>query len=43
MILGCVGNNKTAGDGTDQGSCNVGEFCTASGTCLGTYYGHNEW
>ena len=40
--LGCVGNDNTAGDGTDRGSCYIGELCTAAGTCLGTYFGHNE-
>ena len=42
MLLGCLGNDKMAGDGTDKGSCNGGELCTAAGTCLGTYYRHNE-
>ena len=36
FLSGCVGDDGAQGDGTDQGSCDANQLCTAEGRCLGT-------
>ena len=34
-LLSVCSVNGNAGDGTKQGDCNAGDFCSADGTCNG--------